>query len=35
MLVISGAIGFAINYVVVTYGLWLLQSLQARFSKSA
>lgn len=35
MLVISGAIGFAINYVVVTYGLWLLQSLQSRFRKSA
>ncbi|SUD90146.1 hypothetical protein [Psychrobacter phenylpyruvicus] len=35
MLVISGAIGFAINYVVVTYGLWLLQSLQSRLSKSA
>lgn len=33
MLVISGAIGFAINYVVVTYGLWLLQGLQSRFAK--
>ena len=35
MLVISGAIGFAINYVVVTYGLWFLQRLQSRFAKSA
>lgn len=33
MLVISGAIGFAINYVVVTYGLWLLQGLQSGFAK--
>ncbi len=33
MLVISGSIGFAINYVVVTYGLWLLQRLQSRFAK--
>lgn len=35
MLVISGAIGFAINYVVITYGLWLLQSLKSRLNKSA
>ena len=30
MLVISGAIGFAINYVVVVYGLWLLQKIWPR-----
>ncbi|MUG33252.1 hypothetical protein GB996_10685 [Psychrobacter sanguinis] len=27
MLVISGAIGLFINYIAVTYGLWLLQKL--------
>lgn len=27
MLVISGAIGLAINYMVITYGLYLMQSL--------
>lgn len=27
MLIISGAIGFAINYVAIVYGLWFLQKL--------